>query len=133
MTVTLGRRELLVALGGAAVAWPLAVRAQQPAMPVVGFLRSTSANASVDLVAALRRDFDTAFATLAQQQVEALLIVGNALFTGQRYRLVAVAARDALPAIYPLREFVAAGGLMSYGGSLTDALSTSWRLRRPDS
>jgi putative tryptophan/tyrosine transport system substrate-binding protein len=67
------------------------------------------------------RDFDTAFASLAQQRVEALLIVGNALFTGQRYRLVAVAARYVLPTIYPLREFVTAGGLMSYGGSLTDA------------
>jgi putative tryptophan/tyrosine transport system substrate-binding protein len=67
------------------------------------------------------RDFDTAFASLAQQRVEALLIVGNALFTGQRYRLVALAARYVLPTIYPLREFVTAGGLMSYGGSLTDA------------
>jgi putative tryptophan/tyrosine transport system substrate-binding protein len=268
------RRDLITLLGGAAAAWPLAARAQQAAMPVVGFLRSTSANASIDLVAALRRglaeagyiegqniaieyrwaeghndrlpalaadlvrrqcalivaggdaaahvaktatttipivfatgedpvkvglvsrlnrpggnitgisfynsadleskqleflrevvpkaamigvlvnptvaaaqsqeseaqiaaralglrlfvvnagserDFDTAFASLAQQRVEALLIVGNALFTGQRYRLVAVAARYVLPTIYPLREFVTAGGLMSYGGSLTDA------------
>jgi hypothetical protein len=40
MTVSIGRRELLAALGGTAVAWPIAVRAQRPAMPLVGFLRS---------------------------------------------------------------------------------------------
>ena len=67
------------------------------------------------------RDFDAAFATLAQQRAGALLIAGNALFTGQRDRLVALAARYALPTICPLREFVAAGCMMSYSGSLTDA------------
>src|SRR5262249_15858867 len=50
------RRKFLAAvLGGAAASWPLAADAQQAAMPLVGFLRSTPANASIDLVAALRR------------------------------------------------------------------------------
>ena len=43
MTVTIGRRELLAALGGAVAAWPLTARAQQVTMPVVGFIRTTSA------------------------------------------------------------------------------------------
>lgn len=71
--------------------------------------------------ASSERDFDMAFANLAQQRAGALIIAGSALFTGQRDRLVALAARYALPTICPLREFVVAGCMMSYSGSLTDA------------
>jgi len=55
MTVTIGRRELLVALGGTVAAWPLAARAQQPALPVVGFLSFRSPGESASVEAAFRQ------------------------------------------------------------------------------
>ena len=75
----------------------------------------------VVLNAASDGDFDTAFATLAQQRVGALLIAGDAFFTGHHDRLAALATRHQVPAISFAREFVAAGGMMSYGASITDA------------
>ena len=266
------RREFVTLLGGAAVAWPLAARAQQPAMPVIGFLRSTTAAGSVHLVAAFRQglneagfiegqnmaidyrwaddrldrlpglaaelvrrpvaaivansfaveaakaatattpivfatgvdpvrtglvaslnrpggnltgviftsidleakrlgllhelvpkttviavltdpnrseaevvlrdleaagrvigrqilfvkaateyEFNAAFATMVQAGAGALLVGGGPVYLSQRRQLVALAARHALPAVYILREYVEAGGLMSYGSSITDA------------
>ena len=67
------------------------------------------------------RDIDNVFATLTQYRIGALLIAANALFTGQRDQLVALAARHAIPVLHYTREFAEAGGLMSYGSSLTDA------------
>jgi putative ABC transport system substrate-binding protein len=272
MAIHIGRRNFVTLLGGAAVAWPLAARAQQPAMPVVGFLRSTTAADSTALVTAFRqglketgyiegqnvtieyrwgegrndrlpalvadlisrkvavvvgnhnaalaaksatmtvpvvvvtgadqvrdglvaslnrpggnvtgvsfltielgakrldllrqlvpkaatiamlvypdtpdteaerrqvqaaaqairqqlivldlktdRDIETAFATLVQRGAGALLVGTGAFTYSHRERIVTLAARHAVPAIYSLREDVAAGGLMSYAASITDA------------
>jgi putative ABC transport system substrate-binding protein len=66
-------------------------------------------------------EIDAAFVTLAQQRVGALLIGGDALFTSRRVQLAILAARHGLPAIYNTREFPAAGGLVSYGGSPSEA------------
>ena len=73
------------------------------------------------LNASSERDFEKAFATLVQYRADAVIVAGDALFTGQRDRLVALAARHAVPVTYNLPEFVAAGGLMSYGSSSMDA------------
>jgi putative tryptophan/tyrosine transport system substrate-binding protein len=66
------------------------------------------------------REIDTAFATIAQQRVAALLVASDPLFFDRRDQLIALAARQAIPAIYYLRAFSEAGGLLSYGNALKD-------------
>jgi putative ABC transport system substrate-binding protein len=66
------------------------------------------------------RELDITFATIAQQQIPALLVASDPFFFDRREQLVALAARQAIPAIYYLRAFSQAGGLLSYGNSLTD-------------
>jgi putative tryptophan/tyrosine transport system substrate-binding protein len=67
------------------------------------------------------REIDAAFATIVQAGAGALFVGTGAFFNSRRRQIVALAARHALPASYHLREFVEAGGLMSYGASDTDA------------
>ena len=62
-----------------------------------------------------------AFATLIQQRVGVVLLTSDPIFNSQIHRVVDLAARYAIPTMYPWRDFVDAGGLLSYGNSLTDA------------
>jgi putative tryptophan/tyrosine transport system substrate-binding protein len=73
------------------------------------------------LNASNEREIDTAFATLAKRGDDALLVMADPFFNGRREQLVALAAYNKIPAIFEWREFAVAGGLMSYGASITDA------------
>jgi putative ABC transport system substrate-binding protein len=73
------------------------------------------------LNASTEDQIDAAFASLARVRPDALLIGGDAFFTSSRVQLAILAARYGLPTIYNAREYPMAGGLMSYGASLTDA------------
>jgi putative ABC transport system substrate-binding protein len=71
--------------------------------------------------ASTESEVDAAFASLVQQRADALIVAAQAFFTGRRQQVLALAQRHSLPAIYQRRDFVAAGGLMSYGTSVLDA------------
>jgi putative ABC transport system substrate-binding protein len=73
------------------------------------------------LNASTSREIDAAFATLGREPPDALFVSGDSFFNGRRVQLANLAARDRIPAAYGSREYVAAGGLMSYGANLVDA------------
>jgi putative ABC transport system substrate-binding protein len=104
-----------------------------PAATNIGVLFNPNNPLSSDLQAAARtlgielhlhasteRDLDTVFATLARLRVGALLINPSLLFNTLSEQLATLTLRHALPAIFQFREFAAAGGLLSYGGSITE-------------
>jgi putative ABC transport system substrate-binding protein len=72
------------------------------------------------LSARSERDFEPAFATIAQQRIGALVVGVDTVFNSERDQLVALAARHAVPTIYQFREFPVGGGLISYGANVAD-------------
>jgi putative ABC transport system substrate-binding protein len=85
------------------------------------------------LHASSEREFNTVFASLAQLRAEGLVIGADALFNSRSEHLAALTIQHAVPAIYQFREFVSAGGLMSYGTTVADTYRPPRHLHRSNS
>ena len=111
-------RELMP---NAAVFGVLADPAFPPTPSIIADLQAAARTLGLQLIVVYARtdsDLETAFVTFSQQHVGAVLIDISNFYTRRAEQLAALAARHVLPAIYPLREFALAGGLMSYGSSV---------------
>jgi len=116
------RLELLHELLPAAVTIALLVNPTNPAMVeqvqgVMGPIASSLGMRLQIVRAGAERDFDAAFAAMARMRADALVIDPDVLFNGRPEELAMRALRQALPAVFHYREFVAAGGLVAYGAS----------------
>ena len=92
-------------------------------IPAIHELNDAARKIGQDVVvlnADAEREFEPAFASLTAKRASALVVADDALFAGRRARLIELAARHAVPAIYGRREYPAAGGLISYGASTVD-------------
>ena len=90
------------------------LREAQKAAPTIG-LQIQILNASTI------GEIDAAFATLARERPDALLVAGDAFLNSRRVQIVTLTARDRIPTAYAIRDPVVAGGLMSYGTDIADA------------
>jgi len=93
----------------------------EPDTKVAQIAASSLRQQLVVLSASSESDIDTAFATLVQQRANALVVNTDAFFLTHRNQLAALAARHAIPTIHDLRDYAAAGALVSYGTNLLDA------------
>jgi putative tryptophan/tyrosine transport system substrate-binding protein len=89
------------------------VREAQEAAPTIGLQIHILNASTID-------EIDAAFANFAPERPDALFVAGDAFFLDRRVQFATLTARDRIPAIYAAREFVAAGGLMSYGTDIAD-------------
>ncbi len=119
------RAELLCELVPAAKTIALLVNPSNPLAPSnqqdVQHAVETLGRRLLTLRAGSEAEIDASIAALAQQMPTALIVQNDAFFDSRRERFVALAAQHAIPAIYHIREFPAAGGLASYGASLLDS------------
>jgi putative ABC transport system substrate-binding protein len=104
---------------------PMLVNAASPdALPELRDVQSAAQAMGLELQVVSARtpeEIDSAFAAFAQQRPDALLIGSDPFLVVRREQVVAAAARLKVPAVYPFREFAAAGGLMSYGTNIANA------------
>jgi ABC-type uncharacterized transport system substrate-binding protein len=118
------RLELLHELVPGAARFGVLVNPKSPfAESMVADLRAAASSIArqIEVLSATSgRDIDAAFASLTQKQVGALVVGVDSVFLSRRAQLITLTARHALPAMFPIREDVEAGGLMSYGPSNTD-------------
>jgi putative ABC transport system substrate-binding protein len=119
------RIELLHELVPAATSFALLVNPTNPQLEALmrihqGAARALGLQLHV-LKASAERDFDGVFASLRDLRSGGLVVGGDALFNARSEQLAALVLRHAVPAIYQYREFAAGGGLMSYGGSITES------------
>jgi putative tryptophan/tyrosine transport system substrate-binding protein len=127
LSVELGpkRLELLRELAPTATVIALLINPTSPTAEVQSRnMQAAARNLGLQLHvlhASTERDFDTAFASLAQLRAGGLVIGADAFFVSRSEQLAELALRHAVPAIYQFRAFAAAGGLMSYGSNVTDA------------
>jgi putative tryptophan/tyrosine transport system substrate-binding protein len=119
------RLELLRELAPQAHSFTALVDPSSPgAATLMGDLKATADALGIRVrvvEASTERELDRAFKTIASLQTDALYIGGTPLFNGLSEKLAVLTLQHRFPAIYQFRQFAAAGGLMSYGGSLTDA------------
>jgi ABC-type uncharacterized transport system substrate-binding protein len=118
------RLEMLRELVPGATTFALLVNPNRPGVQVQSATLEAAARSmgrrTVVLSAASESEIDTAFANFAMQGAGALLVHTDAFFFSRRDQLIELAKRYAVPAVFDRREFTELGGLMSYGGSVTD-------------
>ena len=125
------RLELLRELVPGATVVGFLVNPQNPtSTPQISDVQAAARSLGVNLRvlnASSEREIDTAFGSAVEQHVNAVVVGADSVFLSRRDQIVGLAARYAFPAIYYVREFTVAGGLISYGASITDAYRLAGR------